>query len=288
MFPEKSSDHINFISVKIAAERTGYTTDYLSRLAKNGKISATKTDDGWLLDESSLDAFVTESHEKRKVRAQALSEERKREYKFSGSTTLATYSAVENNPTHIDAVETVGTTDRFEEIGEGRREKIRAALFSVAAVFLLVGLAIAPHLITHERESLPQVAMANAVEESAIDTIALAWYHLVHKSARTVAGLFFESETTQIVHTDVAPATPLVDHIPDAPVVPGNNQRMVVVPIPEGTDPEAQARQIRNSFSDEVTVEPLDENSGIITPVFKSRSEDQYLYVMVPMPPPAQ
>jgi len=59
------------------------------------------------------------------------------------------------------------------------------------------------------------------------------------------------------------------------------NKGMVVIPSTE--DNEAIKEKIKNSFSDEVKVELIDEGSGIITPVFKERAGEKYLYIMVPV-----
>ncbi len=59
-----------------------------------------------------------------------------------------------------------------------------------------------------------------------------------------------------------------------------NKEGLVVVP--SGTGDEAK-KKIMRSFSDEVIVEPQDETSGIIKPVFREVAEQAYLYMMVPL-----
>jgi len=56
---------------------------------------------------------------------------------------------------------------------------------------------------------------------------------------------------------------------------------MVVLP---STDEDGEIiKKIKESFSDEVRVEPKDETSGIIVPIFREREGQEYLYIMVPM-----
>lgn len=56
-----------------------------------------------------------------------------------------------------------------------------------------------------------------------------------------------------------------------------------VVVVQSTSNDEALKEKIRDSFSDEVKVELKDDGSGIITPIFKEREGDQYLYIMVPV-----
>jgi len=60
---------------------------------------------------------------------------------------------------------------------------------------------------------------------------------------------------------------------------------MVVVPVDEATDKAAVIAKVKNTFSDEVAVSPTDgdNESGVITPVFKKSKGDDYLYVLVPI-----
>lgn len=57
-------------------------------------------------------------------------------------------------------------------------------------------------------------------------------------------------------------------------------QGMVVVPS-EGDD-EKTKKKIKESFSDEVEVEPIDDESGVIIPNFKEEKGDRYFYLLMP------
>jgi len=63
--------------------------------------------------------------------------------------------------------------------------------------------------------------------------------------------------------------------------IPEEKEGMVVIPSTEKD--EAIKEKIKLSFSDKVRVEPTDESSGIIIPVFKDREGDKYMYVLVPV-----
>jgi hypothetical protein len=64
--------------------------------------------------------------------------------------------------------------------------------------------------------------------------------------------------------------------------VPKYQGGLIVIPSKGEQTDIAIKEKIRLSFSDEVLVEPEDDNSGIITPVFKNKTGDHYLYMMVP------
>jgi len=59
---------------------------------------------------------------------------------------------------------------------------------------------------------------------------------------------------------------------------------MAVIPYAGTTTEEEAKKKIQKAFSDEVKVEPKDESSGLIIPIFKKEKEgDKYLYVLVPI-----
>ncbi|MDD5146510.1 MAG: hypothetical protein PHN39_02115 [Candidatus Pacebacteria bacterium] len=64
--------------------------------------------------------------------------------------------------------------------------------------------------------------------------------------------------------------------------VPKYRDGLIVIPSGGEQTDTAIKEKIKLSFSDEVLVEPEDDNSGIITPVFKNKAGDHYLYMMVP------
>lgn len=59
------------------AQRFGYTSDYLSRLAREGKIVATNVNRKWFIDEDSLKLFIQESNLGKEARSTELKKKRK-------------------------------------------------------------------------------------------------------------------------------------------------------------------------------------------------------------------
>jgi hypothetical protein len=60
------------------------------------------------------------------------------------------------------------------------------------------------------------------------------------------------------------------------------NKGMVVVPS-AGESDDALKAKIKSSFSDEVSVAPNSDETGVIVPVFKERKGDAYMYMLVPV-----
>lgn len=71
------------LSIRYASERIGYSHDYVTRLAREGKISATQVGRNWFVDMDSVQQYVAAMELEQKLRQQQLSEERKRELQLS-------------------------------------------------------------------------------------------------------------------------------------------------------------------------------------------------------------
>jgi len=87
----------------------------------------------------------------------------------------------------------------------------------------------------------------------------------INQGFKTISQLFKKSE--KIVKERLFPES--------------TKEGLVVIPS-TGKDEEVKEK-IKESFSDEVRVEPEDKTSGIIIPVFKEGEGERYLYIMVPI-----
>lgn len=67
------------------------------------------------------------------------------------------------------------------------------------------------------------------------------------------------------------------------PELTSKEEGSVVVPSAGEEKDEETKQKLKMMFSDEVIIEATDESSGIITPIFKTRKGDGYLYMMVPV-----
>jgi hypothetical protein len=72
------------------------------------------------------------------------------------------------------------------------------------------------------------------------------------------------------------------ERISEEKLLPKPTKEGLVV-IPSTGKDEEVVKKIKESFSDEVKVEPKDETSGFIIPIFKKDKEQKYLYILVPI-----
>jgi len=53
----------NHISVQVAAEYSGYSTQYLRRLLRNGKLEGIKIGQLWLVEKGSFDIYIEQAQD---------------------------------------------------------------------------------------------------------------------------------------------------------------------------------------------------------------------------------
>ncbi len=53
----------NHISVQVAASYSGYSSQYLRRLLRNGKVEGIKIGQLWLVDKGTLDLYVEQARD---------------------------------------------------------------------------------------------------------------------------------------------------------------------------------------------------------------------------------
>ena len=71
----------NLITTKYAGELSGYTSDYLSRLIRSGKITGKRIGRNWLVDRKSLVSFLDAQGNHNVNRARTLASDRAKEYR---------------------------------------------------------------------------------------------------------------------------------------------------------------------------------------------------------------
>lgn len=113
---------------------------------------------------------------------------------------------------------------------------------------------------------------------SSFDSFAVNFYETVNDVLFDTQAQILVLLGREKVPVDTSP------HIAQAPQNSSDGQGMVVVPVDEKTNQDAVIAKIKDSFSDDVQVVPKqDGTSGVITPVFKRATNDNYLYVLVPI-----
>ncbi len=78
----------NFISSKDASKISGYSSDYLSRLTRSGKIKGSQIGRTWLVDKQSLFAFLEQQGKHKEELARNLARERAIEYREKANRSL--------------------------------------------------------------------------------------------------------------------------------------------------------------------------------------------------------
>lgn len=72
-------DKKNMHSIKVAADATGYSRDYITRLAREGKIVATQVGRQWYINLESLEQYAAVSILEQTIKQKHLSQERRQE-----------------------------------------------------------------------------------------------------------------------------------------------------------------------------------------------------------------
>jgi len=79
MNDHQSLDHKTYATSAELATRFSYSKDYISRLAREGKVNARQVGRQWLIEENSLQSFVASVEMEKKQRAAELRRERQQE-----------------------------------------------------------------------------------------------------------------------------------------------------------------------------------------------------------------
>jgi len=242
----------NYLSASDAGKLGKYTSDYITKLAREGKVDATRVGRQWYVNPKSLEAFSNKSEEQKKVRAEKIREERKAEQRA-----------------HI---EVQNVSESISEI-EPPKNKVVALQHTLAILVLGLALGAAGFFVNI---APPTTQEANVIESSlgSIERIALALYRFVaprnSEYYATLPGQGIQEDIT----TEGATTT-----------------YTSLIVAPDEVFTEAQVAQVRDSFSDEVevSVDPNNPDTGIIVPQFRDSEGQQYRFLLTPInaPPPS-
>lgn len=246
-----SSSHIKnseLISSRDAARFFGYTPDYVSRLARQGKINAERLGHQWFIDLGSLKRFVENTNSSQRERMYDLSTIRKMERKHS----------VSNHVAHSKVV----------EISNKYSDEISALLQAGAVVFS--GFLLAVFF------SVPSAHVLSALEK--------VHFALVLNLKYTAYGTYHAIDQTEKVEN----AASIIGVEEITPTREAEVKSTEGVVIFEKNKDESILENAEASFSDpvDVTFDSQDPNVGIITPRFENGGSDQYRFLIVPVDPP--
>ncbi|MFZ1075016.1 MAG: helix-turn-helix domain-containing protein, partial [Minisyncoccia bacterium] len=202
-----------FITTKEARELSGYTSDYLARLARSGKLIGSRVGNSWLIEIESLTEFLDHQGNDKIVRARALARAREAEYRAHRSTARRATSALANKfktAKHVDITQV------------SLRSHVVA--LSIAFAVIALGAAIA------KSAALPKVAadavsiaseISSGFDDAFLDGISsniVANIDAAKNSEQTApAHLAITNPTTSLV----VPASPFLANVAIAPVATG-------------------------------------------------------------------
>ena len=249
-----------YLSSKEAGSISGYTNDYISRLAREGKIDATRVGTQWFVEPKSLDAFLQNALKVREARKEMLRAERKKErttFALPGTPVLARAMSM---PSPLSA-------RPFDFSGEHSAAHQTALLAVLSGVALATIFVLLPTTISSQNTA-SLVSGVQRLGSVASLNFELPYFSVLEDmiSLRWFGGLFAVTE------------------VPASQSAAGDLEGIVVMP---STTPEKTLAAVRNSFSDNVEVS-LDKGgrSGVIKPVFKEGVGNTYRFVMVPLAHP--
>ena len=274
-----------YITLQHATKFCPYTQEYLSLRARQGKLKALKLDRNWVCTKEWLQEYVRKSEDYKK-------QKENREIFVEPPRNLPIY-APDAEMWEEEIPEDSERQKKFQ-----RNFQFALALAMMAALFL-VSIFQGHQQVFRVAENVSPVVISAAValgetmqakgftagkgvqiflgaaspagasgEGWGIGEIAKEYIGWVGDQVRRIAKVFV-----------LEPPTPQADSVPRA-----ESRGVVVVPSSANeADDEKVKEQIKQSFSDEVNITPYDEESGIITPVFRHRAGKDYLYILVPL-----
>jgi hypothetical protein len=238
-----SVDGKEYVSAIAAGKHFDYSKDYMLLLIKQGKIDGRKIGNKWYVHIPSAEVFFKESKLKRSLRRKEVSQIRKAE--------LEQHTKVRKTPKH------------------------RRVLIETLAV-LVVALTIGS---TGYIGSSTQVAEVARTEVGFLERIALSLYLFVSPN-----DVVSETNSTSM-STNNTSETSLVSEDNAISAHVGTTTYTSIVVAPNELFTATTIDAVKESFSDEVevSIDPHDPSTGIITPIFKNKDEEEYRFIMVPV-----
>ena len=242
---------IPYVPVAQAAKQFGYTSDYLTKLAREKKISGSKIHRRWFVSVESIEEFLAHHENTNIKKSKELRTERKRLF--------AAAQTVRRSSDHMRR----DLVDR----------KVHAA--AQAAVVLVLGLSVGAggHAVARDQAALLSSSGSGL---QALEQMAVRFYEFI-----TVRRSVEEVRTvTHVVSQDEM-------QVEQQPSMADDTYGIYIDTHENKAQVRESAERIANSFSDDINV-ILDEHSsdqGVIVPQFKDgETGDPYAFVVVPIP----
>lgn len=247
------------LDARSAGKLVGYSSDYVTRLAREGKVEAIQTGRHWLVDIDSLKMFTLEVQAEKRQRAAKIREERKKELALA-SVGVVSEEEVENKVDDYIKSNQVSAWAQTVALG--------TCLFLFSTLFWFA--------FENDLNHRNLVAGFGYVVEDLKESLSAP---LPDYLSQLASFAFVESKQ------DVARELP--DRRTEGTSMDSNNSSWSsyegIVIFGDDSVSSAEVDRIRDSFSDPVTVSFDDEDTGVITPIFKERSDDSYRFLLAPI-----
>lgn len=256
-----------------AAKVFGYTPDYITKLAREGKIDGEKIGRQWFISSASAEYFFKCLESEKRRRREALRKERRSERKkYVAQNGAGTYmqAATDRPHTQVQVRQPIAPTSP--------RVVALTQTFAILAIGLAFG--ASNYFITEERMH----ASVGLTDVRFFEELAIAVYEfispreqlVIHEQSNTTSGANFQSRN------DEPSATTLADRMATSSA---RFSRVIVVP--EDVSETAARRQLEESFSDEVeiAIDDVNADGGYIVPQFRGGISERYRFFIAPNEP---
>ncbi|MGE5541397.1 MAG: hypothetical protein ACM3TU_03955, partial [Bacillota bacterium] len=181
----------NFIPNKEASQLSGYNSDYIARLCREGKIEGKRIGRAWFVNRESLQRFIRQQEEKKKEFARELSLVRGREYDARKNSTIE--KAVVKSSTPVSArTSRTSISPKLSDIHPTLRPAFALAVTGLVIIFAVVT-ADAGTVQRFASRMIVAAAVSQQGEVAIPDRVAFAVYRVGDGIAR--ATTFAVTET---------------------------------------------------------------------------------------------
>jgi hypothetical protein len=243
-------DGVTLVPIREAALRVKYSHDYVSRLAREGKIIASQVGRKWFVDPVSLKNFSAEAEVLETVRKEELRQERKRELMAKEALAL------------------------LDEQVTARASKQRFDAYAVTAAAVCLGLLVGVGVYT-----ATEFTGSSLIRSTVSAPAALPGHEVATVTAVDESPFRIIDEPKDVLVTTIMETAVFTDK---AEVVPMTDDRIGsgIVLFTEGkvTSEESVAAM----FSDPVEVEFVGENNGTVTYSHGDGEVSEYPFVLIP------
>lgn len=289
-------DGKKYISARRASEVCGYSSDYIGQLCRKGSLDCRMVGRSWFVEENSLKNHQEEAGKKVRGRIEIYQGPRPKEISSQTPPVSTGITSQEEKP--LAQLTAEDYVDGEKDKREATRFSVKVALGFFALLLLLVSFPVLRTInpdnfknsfVRLEENILDANILSGANNALSAHDISIPenirWLR-VKTHSLTLMMYHKLSLALHIVPEGMKKLASLTLNQKDSSRDMSSEKNGVVV-VPSTKDPvkdEKVKQYIKDSFSDEANIMPDGTGtSGAIRPVFRSGTEDEYLYVIVPV-----